>query len=68
MNELIFLVEENSKGGYSARGMGRFIVVERKTITGLKRAVVNAVRNCFGEGQLPTSVRFIITKEEIMAL
>jgi hypothetical protein len=55
MNELIFLVEEATDGGFIARALGHSIFTEAETLEDLREQVRDAVQCHFDEGQAPKS-------------
>ena len=57
MNELIFLVEEASEGGYTARALGESIFTEADDLAQLHEQVRDVVRCHFEEGQGPKVIR-----------
>jgi len=57
MTELIFLVEEAPKGGYTARALGQSIFIEADDVAALEKNVRDAVRCHFDEGEMPRVVR-----------
>jgi hypothetical protein len=56
MNELIFIVEEASEGGYIARALGESILTEAEDLAQLHEAVRDAVHCHFEEGQGPKMI------------
>ncbi|MBC8095479.1 MAG: 2-oxoisovalerate dehydrogenase [Akkermansiaceae bacterium] len=67
MNELIFLVEEASEGGYTARALGESIFAEVKTVEELRQQVRDAVHCHFDDGKGPTILRLHFVREEVIA-
>jgi hypothetical protein len=57
MNEIIFLVEPDSEGGYTAQALGHSIFTEADTWDELVLAVQDAVRCHFEEDERPAMVR-----------
>jgi hypothetical protein len=57
MSELIFLVEEASEGGYTARALGESIFTEAETLEQLHEQVRDAVRCHYEEDKLPAIIR-----------
>jgi hypothetical protein len=51
MNELIFVVEEDPEGGYTARALGEAIFTESDDLDGLHERVRDAVHCHFDEGK-----------------
>lgn len=52
MSEILFLVEQATEGGYTARALGESIFTEADTLPELRTHVQDAVRCHFGEGGL----------------
>jgi hypothetical protein len=51
MDELIFLVEDATEGGYTARALGVSIFTEADDLESLREMVRDAVRCHFGQEQ-----------------
>ena len=68
MNEIIFVVEESSEGGYIAKALGQSIYAEADDLTNLHECVRDAVRCHFEEGQVPKIIRLHFAREEVIAL
>lgn len=68
MNEIFFLVEEASEGGYSARALGESIFTEADTLEELHANVRDAVRCHFDEGRAPKMIRLHFVHEEVLAV
>ncbi|MEE4378376.1 MAG: 2-oxoisovalerate dehydrogenase [Candidatus Competibacteraceae bacterium] len=68
MNEIIFVVEEASEGGYMARALGESIFTEADSLTELHKQVRDAVHCHFDEGQAPQVIRLHFVREEVIAL
>lgn len=66
MQEIIFLTEEASEGGFIARALGFSIFTEAETMDELKTHVREAVRCHFDEGDLPKTVGLYFAKDGIM--
>lgn len=66
MSEIIFLVEPDPEGGYTAQGLGHSIFTEADTWDELKMAVQDAVRCHFEEDELPAMVRLHIVQDEVV--
>ncbi len=67
MNELIFLVEEASEGGFAARALGESIFTEAETLEQLRHQVRDAVRCHFDDGKAPKVIRLHFVREEVIA-
>ncbi|HEY6874665.1 MAG TPA: hypothetical protein VI298_18245 [Geobacteraceae bacterium] len=59
MNEIFFLVEEASEGGYAAKALGESIFTEADTLEELHANVRDAVRCHFDEGKAPKMIRLL---------
>lgn len=68
MNELIFVVENASEGGYTARALGQSIVTEADDLETLHRNVRDAVHCHFEDGAAPKVVRLHFVREEVIAV
>jgi hypothetical protein len=66
MNEIIFLVEENPEGGYSARALGEAIFTAAATPAELQRMIRDAVACHFDEGAAPKIIRLHYVREEVI--
>lgn len=68
MNEIIFLVEEAPKGGYSARAPGDSVFTEAEDLAGLHANVRDAVVCHFNPARLPKMIRLHFVHEEVIAV
>jgi predicted RNase H-like HicB family nuclease len=66
MNEIIFIVEESSEGGYEARALGYSIFTDGDDIESLKQNIKDAIK-CHFEENPPKIVRLHLIKEEVFA-
>jgi predicted RNase H-like HicB family nuclease len=67
MKEIIFLVEEDPEGGFTARAMGLSIFTQGDTIEELKRNIKDALQCHFDkEEDIPRIIRIHIVKEEVI--
>lgn len=57
MSEVIFVVEEVSEGGYTARALGAAIFTEADTLTELHAQVRDAVLCHFEDAERPKMIR-----------
>jgi hypothetical protein len=64
--EIIFLVEEEIEGGYTARALGHSIFTEADTLEELKTNIQDAVRCHFGKLKKPPIIRLHIVKDEVI--
>lgn len=67
MTEIIFLVEEDPEGGYSAQALGESIFTQAEDLIELRAMVRDAVQCHFDEGMRPKLIRLHIVKEEVIA-
>jgi hypothetical protein len=67
MTEIIFLVEEDIEGGYSAQALGESIFTQAEDLIELRAMVRDAVQCHFDEGMRPKLIRLHIVKEEVIA-
>lgn len=69
MRELIFLVEEDPEGGYTAQAVGEAIFTQGETMAELKVMIRDAV-DCHYDSpsQWPQLVRLYFVKDEVFAL
>ena len=67
MSELIFLVEEDLDGGYTARALGQSIFTEAETLENLRANIREAVECHFEEGQTPGIIRLHMVRDEVLA-
>ena len=63
MNEIFFLVEESSEGGFAAKALGESIFTEADTLEELHANVRDAVRCHFDEEKAPKMINSILRKE-----
>jgi hypothetical protein len=68
MNEIFFLVEEDSEGGYAARALGESIFTEADSLEELHANLRDAVRCHFDEGKAPKMIRLHFVHEEVLAV
>jgi hypothetical protein len=69
MSELIFLVEEDPDGGYSARALGVSIFTQADNWEGIKKNIQEAVACHFEEDvSRPKILRLHLVRDEVMAL
>lgn len=68
MSEIIFLVEDDPEGGYTARALGESIFTEGDDIESLRANVRDAVLCHFdGEQERPQSIRLHFVRDEVIA-
>lgn len=65
IKEIIFLVEEDPEGGYTAKALGESIFTEADSLEEIKENIKNAISCHFdNEEDLPNIIRLHIVKEE----
>jgi hypothetical protein len=67
MNEIIFLIEEDTEGGFTARALGHSIFTEADSMEELRNQIRDAVKCHFEEGQSPKVIRLHFVREEVIA-
>ena len=67
MKEIIFLVEEDPEGGYTAQALGHSIFTEGETLAEVRENVKDALKCHFDEIDRPLFVRLHIVKEDKFA-
>jgi hypothetical protein len=68
MTEVLFLVEEAPKGGFTARAVGTSIFTEANDVKELEENVRDAVMCHFEDAERPRVIRLHYTREEIIAV
>lgn len=66
MSEVVFVVEEAPKGGYTARALGQAIFTEGDSVKAVRAAVVDAVRCHFDEAKAPAMIRLHFIRDELL--
>jgi hypothetical protein len=64
--EIIFLVEEDSEGGYIAKALDHAIFTEAENMNELKVMTKDAVRCHFDESERPSIIRLHIVRDEVI--
>ncbi len=68
MNEIIFIVEEDIEGGYTAKALGFSIFTQGETFEELKANILDAIRCHFdNENEIPHVIRLHKVEEEVFA-
>ena len=68
VKELIFVVEEDPEGGYTARALGESIFTEADDLESLKKNIRDAMECHFDRKEdIPRIVRLHIVREETFA-
>jgi predicted RNase H-like HicB family nuclease len=66
MKEIIFMLEEDPEGGFTARALGLSIFTQGNTIDEIKKNIKDAVRCHFEtEAEIPKVIRLHQVKEEV---
>ena len=65
-NEIIFVVEEDVDGGFTARALGYSIFTEADTFEELKTMAQDAVHCHFDKKDMPRIIRLHIVKDEVI--
>lgn len=69
MTELVFLVEEDPEGGFTARGVGESIFTQGETLDALRENVRDAVRCHYDSPESrPKVLRLHYVRDEVIAL
>lgn len=68
MNEIIFLVEDSTEGGYEARALGQSIFTDGESMEELKENIREAVRCHFEEKATPSVIRLHYVKDELIMI
>ncbi len=68
MTEIVFLVEEDPEGGYTARALGESIFTQAPDLANLREMVRDAVRCHFpDEKARPKAIRLHLVRDEVIA-
>lgn len=68
MSEILFLVEEDPEGGYSARAIGQSIFTEADSEDELKANIRDALRCHFDDvAEIPPLIRLHFVREQTLA-
>jgi predicted RNase H-like HicB family nuclease len=69
MTELVFMVEEDIEGGYTAQAVGASIFTEADTLEELRHKAREAVECHFDDPeQRPKIIRLHVTRDEVLTL
>ena len=67
MSEIVFAVEEDPEGGFTARALGESIFTEADTLDELRTMVRDAVRCHFpDEAERPSVIRLHYVRDEVI--
>ncbi len=64
--EIIFIVEEDTDGGFSARALGHSIFTQADTLSKLKKCIQEAVNCHYESDKKPPIIRLHIVKDEVI--
>ena len=68
MTEIVFLVEEDPDGGYTARALSESVITQAETLEELRERVRDAVRCHFpAEESRPKLIRLHFVRDEVIA-
>ncbi len=68
VKELVFVVEDDPEGGYSARALGQSIFVQGESFENLKDNIKDALECHFDtREEIPAIIRLHIVREEMFA-
>lgn len=67
MIEIVFLVEDDPDGGYTAKALGESIFTQADNLENLKEMIRDAVDCHFIEEQKPKVIRLHIVRDEVIA-
>ena len=69
MTEIVFLIEEEPEGGYTARALGESIFTQADDMATLRQQVLDAVRCHFPDpAARPKLLRLHHVRDEVLAL
>ena len=68
MNEIIFLVENEIEGGFTARALGESIFTEGDDLEDLRANIRDAVNCHFEPDEKPKVIRLHFVREEVFAV
>lgn len=67
MNEILFVVDEDLEGGFTARALNASIFTQAETVEELHRQVRDAVQCHFEAADMPKIIRLHFVREELIA-
>jgi hypothetical protein len=69
VTEIVFLVEDDPEGGYTARALGESIFAEGDDLDELRAALRDAVRCHFEDkAERPKAIRLHMVRDEVIAV
>ncbi len=66
LNEIIFIIQESSEGGYEAEALGHAIFTEAETLNELKLMIKDAVNCHFEPNEKPAMIRLHEVRDEVI--
>lgn len=67
MTEILFIVEDATEGGYTARAVDASIFTEADDLDQLRAAIRDAVRCHFADADRPKAIRLHLVHDEVIA-
>ena len=67
MSEIVFLVEDATEGGLTARALGHAIYTDADSYDELRQQVRDAVQCHFEAAERPSMIRLHYVKDEVLA-
>lgn len=67
VSEIIFVIEEDPEGGYTAKAVGESIFTQAEDLGALQERVRDAVRCHFDDGKTPKLIRLHFVRDEVIA-
>jgi hypothetical protein len=67
MSEIVFLVEDDPAGGFTARALGHSVFTDGDSLDEIRANVRDAVRCHFDEHERPTVIRLHYVRDEVLA-
>ena len=67
MTEILFIVEDATEGGYTARAVDASIFTEADDLDHLRIAIRDAVRCHFEDADRPKAIRLHLVHDEVIA-
>ncbi len=67
MSQIVFEVRDSLDGGYEAQALGHRIFTQGDDWADLKLMVADSVRAYFEGGEMPSAIRLIFVREEVLS-
>lgn len=67
MSEIVFIVQEDLEGGYTAKAVDKAIFTEADSVEELKNNIKEAIDTHFDEDNKPTLIKLHYTREEVFS-